>query len=268
MGTVKEAGATTTETGLFGYHKGQRSIFLNAEDEQEKTGMKIDLSTPSIEYGNGNFSIDKNGYVYMKGAIIEGYATEGDAQNLIDVSVSGLSSQIKNKIDKTEVISTINQSAEEVSINASRIALEGYTTINKGFSIDEEGNAIMNSATITSGEIFNENGKKILGEEGIYTSLSFLGIQFNTFINSEYITSKYGLMRLGFDSSYYLVGGYTKNNVMLHAYIPDNFTIIDARIILNIYSIHTIYGTQDYGYGYPRKINLYKIPSQNSFDIL
>lgn len=96
MGKVKE-GLSQEENGLFGYYKGQRSIFLDAKtgtakfglnnigqiiidptqkkallysgnySEQDKTGMLIDLTTPEIKYGNGNFSVDSSGRLIAKG---------------------------------------------------------------------------------------------------------------------------------------------------------------------------------------------------------
>ena len=97
MGSVKEAGADKIETGLFGYSAGQRTITLNSEngsaafgatgsgqiiidpstgaallrsgnfDREKGTGMQIDLSEPSIEFGSGNFGVDKNGQMYATG---------------------------------------------------------------------------------------------------------------------------------------------------------------------------------------------------------
>ena len=90
MGEVKEGSSSTTEVGLFGYNRGQRSIFLDAEtgtaafgvrDQGQividpsdgralirsgnyvegSSGMAIDLTTPEIIYGNGNFHIDEDG---------------------------------------------------------------------------------------------------------------------------------------------------------------------------------------------------------------
>lgn len=78
------------DTGLFGYHRGEQSIFLNAKDgsatfgksgegqiiltpgekaiiksgnydTSKKTGMQIDLTTPEIKWGNGKFKVDANG---------------------------------------------------------------------------------------------------------------------------------------------------------------------------------------------------------------
>lgn len=55
--------------------------------------------------------------------------------------------EINSKVSKGEIISSINQSAEKVQIQANKIKLEGYTTINEGFSIDEDGNMIANNGT-------------------------------------------------------------------------------------------------------------------------
>ena len=90
LGEVKESSYANKEVGIFGYNHGQRSIFLNAETGSAAfgianqgqiiidptdgratirsgnyinglSGMEIDLTAPSIKYGNGNFYVDKNG---------------------------------------------------------------------------------------------------------------------------------------------------------------------------------------------------------------
>ena len=93
MGSVKKAGATQLETGLFGYNKGEQTIKLDAETgsasfgksgsgqiiidptegakirggnynytgNDNGTGMEIDLSKPSIKYGSGKFELDEHG---------------------------------------------------------------------------------------------------------------------------------------------------------------------------------------------------------------
>lgn len=68
---------------------------------------------------------------------------------------SRLSSQIKQnaeeislKVSKDSIISEINQTAEEIKILASRIKLEGYTTINGNFAVDLAGNMIAHNAIL------------------------------------------------------------------------------------------------------------------------
>ena len=68
-----------------------------------------------------------------------------------------------NFVPSVDVVSRINLSPGNVQIEASKLAqitadkinLEGYTTINNGFSVDEEGNMTCNNATITGSAIVN-----------------------------------------------------------------------------------------------------------------
>lgn len=110
MGAVQEAGSSTAnkKVGLFGFSNGVRSIFLNAEDgsavfgtadraqiminpssnaailksgdfsTQNKTGMEINLSKPSITYGSGLFKVDNTGLLSASNATIEGTITSGN----------------------------------------------------------------------------------------------------------------------------------------------------------------------------------------------
>lgn len=68
-----------------------------------------------------------------------------------------------NFVPSVDVVSRINLSPGNVQIEASKLAqitadkinLEGYTTINNGFSVDEEGNMACNNATIRGSAIVN-----------------------------------------------------------------------------------------------------------------
>ena len=107
MGEVKEAGRTSTDTGLFGYSKGIRSIFLDATsgkatfgvsgagqiiiDPSEKsailksgnystttkTGMLIDLTEPEIKFGDESFYLHKDGTLYTSKLKAENGGTIG-----------------------------------------------------------------------------------------------------------------------------------------------------------------------------------------------
>lgn len=71
-------------------------------------------------------------------AVINAKAESGDVEKLeaeLTLTAEGLSS----KVSKGEVISAINQSAEEVAIEASKINLNGAVTANKYFKINTDG---------------------------------------------------------------------------------------------------------------------------------
>ena len=53
--------------------------------------------------------------------------------------ITQTASEISSKVSKDNIISEINQSAESVSIKANKISLEGVTTVNDKFWIDETG---------------------------------------------------------------------------------------------------------------------------------
>ncbi len=85
--------------------------------------------------------------------ITDKFATKAELSSSITQTKNEINLEVSKKVDNEEIISTINQSAEEVKIKANKIGLEGYTTINEGFSVDEEGNASMNNANIKGGNI-------------------------------------------------------------------------------------------------------------------
>lgn len=58
------------------------------------------------------------------------------AESVYQQMADGFSQYVK----KGNIVSAINQSAEKVNIDASKVSLEGYTTINGAFAIDEFGN--------------------------------------------------------------------------------------------------------------------------------
>jgi hypothetical protein len=109
MGAVKESANKDLEVGLLGYSEGVRTLFLDATtgkatfgktndgqiiidpsdgakitgggydlDDPPNRGMLIDLKTPKIEWGNGNFSVSSNGIVSATSAIISGTITAGE----------------------------------------------------------------------------------------------------------------------------------------------------------------------------------------------
>jgi hypothetical protein len=97
----------------------------------------------------GSFD-DKGNLVNTSGLVTTSYATEIYATITTVDEVSGRvsaaealiavhSSQIELRVVKGDVISSINQSAEEVSIDASRINFNGLTTINDSFRVEENG---------------------------------------------------------------------------------------------------------------------------------
>lgn len=114
-------------------------------------GCTIDGGT--INIGNGTFVVDQFGNVTMKASTIEGYVKSDDLSTAIETTAGGIVSTVL----KDSIISTINQSAESVAIDADKISLAGKT-INltsdnisiqsTNFNVTKDG-----KITATSGEI-------------------------------------------------------------------------------------------------------------------
>jgi len=66
---------------------------------------------------------------------------------IVEDEVTGLTVEVSKKVGYGEIISSINASPEQIAIQSSKIKLEGYTTINGGFSVDENGNAYISQVT-------------------------------------------------------------------------------------------------------------------------
>lgn len=67
----------------------------------------------------------------------------------IKVTTDDIISKVKKKVGYSEVISSINQSAESVAIKASKIKLEGLVTANKNFQVLTDGSIIAKNGTFT-----------------------------------------------------------------------------------------------------------------------
>lgn len=194
-------------------------------------------------------------YIYGN-ELNEKYATKIETSSMIKLSEDNILLQVDQelggKADSDKLISLINLSPEEITIQSSKIALEGYTTINGGFSIDEEGNAsIANGAVIINKDgIRMADGTSILGGKGLLTNLEFVG---------------HGNMNDGISGNYYQVGfrtnSFTSRNfkakITIDAYIPEDFTITKAVVVLSHFPLKVQYQGQDKGYGYSRAVKIY-----------
>ena len=109
--------------------------------------------------------------------------TAGEIRSEVSNSITGLSSQItqntnsiSTKVSKGNIISEINQSAEQVSISANKIKLEGITTVNDYFKINNDG-----SMEATCGKI----GGWTIGEKTISADSSKYRVRLSCYKNDD-----------------------------------------------------------------------------------
>lgn len=78
------------------------------------------------------------------------YATKDEMTSSITQTADTINLEVSKKVGNNEIISKINQSAEQITINANKVNLEGYTTFT---DLATGGRSTINGANITTGTI-------------------------------------------------------------------------------------------------------------------
>ena len=118
-----------------------------------------------------DYSAQIKGKFAIKSDFTEVFATKVEMSSSITQTAEEINLEVRKKVDANEVISTINQSAEAVTIDANKISLSGkdidltgdnVTISSNKFNVDKYGNVSANSfsstrANITGGK-FNVSG--------------------------------------------------------------------------------------------------------------
>lgn len=160
------------EVSLLGYNNAYIFIRVMAQNIYTaqfvtKAEMNSEIKQTTEEI---SLSVDKK---------LEGYSTTEETNAAIKVSSEEISSQVSKKVGKNEVISSINQTPETVSINASKVNINGVVSANGNFKVDTSGNMTCNNATFNGGNVnLVDNGL------GVYEGK--LKVQGDNFINGLY----------------------------------------------------------------------------------
>lgn len=113
-------------------------------------------------YTEGKFSVMQDSITAQIKKIEEGlsdYATKAE----LKLTSDSFSTEVKKKVNKTEIISSINQSAEIIKIKAKYLELSGYATF---YALKTKGETVINGNNITTGSISCSmlSGGKIYGQ--------------------------------------------------------------------------------------------------------
>ena len=93
------------------------------------------------------------------------FAPRVESRSEVRKTADEINIEVSKKVNQDEVIASINLSPEQIKILAKNLQLEGFTSINGNFTIDEEGNMTCNDAKINGAVI--ANGEKFsVDEEG------------------------------------------------------------------------------------------------------
>ena len=152
---------------------------LNAIGAYNPIQIKF-IADPSIEAGD-IINVTNGGTTYtmpvfqqtMKwrgGYVVSVALADGDKTRPVLTSSERAYYRLNSeKVGENNIISKINQSAEQISIQANKLSLYGYTTINNGFKVNMDGTFEANGATI-NGTINVGGNNDTLGAIKVYDS--------------------------------------------------------------------------------------------------
>ncbi len=195
-----------------------------------------DLGSLSVNLKEGNNTIELPSFpsfrltatYLLKNQYTDTFATQASVTNQIKVAQDEILIESKSQILESgdELIASINTtSTGNIKIKASdTISLEGAISANGNFKIDGKGNAIMNSAKITGGDITLPEGGKVVGGDGMMSVMIV-----NASIWSSQFLGGQGFMPMGFEGI--SSQGYAISQ-MLDFVIPENFKPRKAFIYL------------------------------------
>jgi hypothetical protein len=95
---------------------------------------------------------------------LQSYSTTEQMNSAIRQTADSINTEVSKKVNGDEIISKINQSAENVSIEANKINLNGAVTTNQNFKIGLDGSMEALSGLIGEWQIFNGYLRYVLGE--------------------------------------------------------------------------------------------------------
>lgn len=95
---------------------------------------------------------------------LQSYSTTEQMNSAIRQTADSINTEVSKKVNGDEIISKINQSAENVSIEANKIDLNGAVTANQNFKIGLDGSMEALAGLIGMWQIFNGYLRYVLGE--------------------------------------------------------------------------------------------------------
>ena len=133
----------------------KKDVENDVQEELKSYWTKTEVETAINQSANSIKLSAKETASGLISEALKSYSTSAQ----IEVTTNAISSEVKKKVGYSEVISSINQSAESVAIKASKIKLEGLVTANKNFQVLTDGSIIAKNGTFTG----NITGSKITG---------------------------------------------------------------------------------------------------------
>ena len=109
----------------------------------------IDADLSGLTDKTNGLIVSLDGFKSEVGAKFKNYSTTAQMNSSITQTAKEINIEVNKKVGKTETISSINQTAETIKINAAKIKLEGIVTANSKFKILTDGSMQATNATIS-----------------------------------------------------------------------------------------------------------------------
>ena len=175
---------------------------------------------------------------------LQNYSTTEEMNTSINLKANAIDQVVSKKVGKDEIISKINQTPETITIDANKININGTVSANGNFKVDTKGNMECNNGKF-KGNIFLDNGKKVIGGDGLLTNLHF---------ETSDMYSGFSIIGFCTDINY---TGFNKSVSMLCVTLPNNFVVTQAYISLDYSAIDGYTSDNSSIIGRPKQIKLY-----------
>lgn len=205
------------------------------------------LTAPTLVLLEGDNTISIKSYqanlkvTYVpKNSFTDTFTTTLQMNSAITQTAQEIKLEVSETYDGAEIVSRINQTAEQVNIDANKINLNGAVTANDKFKINLDG-------SVETTDLRLATGGKVIGGDGLMTNFQY---NFGSNNISGYNISGFG--DLGFVCIMETTN--QKTSMIADIYIPENFKVIDARIV---FSHCPIYYNDIKKYGYVKNVTAY-----------
>lgn len=202
----------------------------------------------------------------LKNEFTDTFATKIEMASSILASANGILLETKQEIENATAIdvlvSRINMSPEEIKLLAKKIVFEGLVTANENFKILDDGSIEAVNGSF-KGNIYLDNGNKVIGGDGLLTNLTFSSV--GRFQGYDIL----GYMILNGDYDGTVSYGYS--DISLDFNIPENFTVVNAYITIHhtpaLWSVYNeSSGAMEDVWGYARNLKLYKVNNDSNYE--
>lgn len=133
----------------FVLENGQAKIIrrINTDGTVKAKETTEDLGKLSISLNEGtntikiiNYTAEITAKYAIKSDYTDIFATKVEMSSSIEQTAEGINQVVRKKVDENEIISKINQTAEDLTIDANRININGTVSANGNFKVDTNGN--------------------------------------------------------------------------------------------------------------------------------